>query len=58
MTHKSGAGRTEGSGIFQNVPACDRSLTSTELNAPIKEDTVLMWPELLIPIGKSNYGSL
>lgn len=45
----------EGSGIFQNVPACDRYLTSTELSTPIKEDTVLTWPELPVPIGKSNY---
>lgn len=29
----------EGSGIFQNVPACDRYLTSTELSTPIKEDS-------------------
>lgn len=52
MTQKFKKG-AEDPGIFQNVPACDRDLTTMKLRTPMKEDTVLTWPELPIPIRKT-----
>lgn len=49
----NGGGRGGLEVLFQNVPACDKCLTTTELSIPIKEDSVT-WPELPIPTGKPN----
>lgn len=50
-------GGGEGSSTFQNVPTSDRHSTAIKLSTHIKEETVLMWPELPIPIGNLNYRS-
>lgn len=50
MTQKSTGGLKV---LFQNVPACDKCLTTNELSTTIKEDSVTR-PKLPIPTGKPN----
>lgn len=52
-----GGGGAEGSSTFHNILVSERCLTTTELSTHIKEDTVLTWQELPIPVGKPNYRS-
>ena len=58
VTQKSKDGGAEGSSTFQNVPASDSCLATTELSTHIRENTsadMLIWPEPPISTGKPNY---